>query len=110
VQIKTENGLLNKITGAPGTENLVMHAQFDIGDGVTIMLCDYPPGESVKIGTNIAIMAEFNSISVATAVFNALKGDGAVGMELQETFWSKCFGSLTDKFGIIWNVSIGCPE
>lgn len=26
-------------------------------------------------------------------------------MELQETFWSKCYGSVTDKFGIPWQLS-----
>jgi PhnB protein len=31
-------------------------------------------------------------------------------MELQETFWSKLFGSLTDKFNINWNISLGCPQ
>jgi len=99
----------NGYEAAPGTENLVMHAQFEI-DGEMIMLCDYPPVETVKIGTNIAIMAEFESVNVATMVFNTLKEGGEVSMELQETFWSKWFGSLTDKFGIIWNISIGCPE
>lgn len=39
------------------------------------------------------------------ALFNKLKEGGKVGMELQETFWSKCYGSLTDKFGIGWQFS-----
>ena len=93
-----------------GTGDLVMHAQFSLEDSVTIMLCDYPPNETVKIGENICIMAEFDSVTVARTVFDALKEGGEVGMELQETFWSKCFGSLTDKFGIGWNISIGCPK
>ncbi len=25
-------------------------------------------------------------------------------MELQETIFSKCYGSLQDKFGIIWQI------
>jgi PhnB protein len=91
-----------------GTENLIMHAQFEI-DGATIMLCDMPPDSPVKIGENFAIMAEFDSAEKAKMVFGALKEDGEVSMEIQETFWSKCFGALTDKFGIGWNISIGCP-
>lgn len=91
-----------------GTENLVMHAQFEI-DGAMIMLCDLPPQTPVKVGENIAIMAEFDSADQAKAAFEALKDGGEVSMEIQETFWSKCFGSLTDKFGISWNISIGCP-
>ena len=93
----------------PSTENLVMHAQFELG-GEIIMFADMPPEYAVKNGTNIAIMAEFDKIETAKSAFEALKEGGKVDMELQETFWSKCFGSLTDKFGIIWNISIGCPE
>ena len=91
-----------------GTENLVMHAQFEM-DGAAIMLCDMPPENPVQAGENIVIMAEFDSADKAKAAFEALKEGGVISMELQETFWSKCFGSLTDKFGIGWNISIGCP-
>jgi PhnB protein len=90
------------------TENLVMHAQFEIA-GEMLMFCDMPPEEPVTIGTNIAIMAEFDDVDSAKAAFAALKEGGKIIMDIQETFWSKCFGSLTDKFGIIWNISIGCP-
>jgi len=89
----------------PGTENLIMHAQFEL-NGETIMLADMPPEYPVKTGSNIAIMAEFDNIETAKNAFEALKQGGNVTMELQETFWSKCFGSLIDKFGIYWNVSI----
>jgi PhnB protein len=92
-----------------GTENLVMHAQFEY-DGATIMLCDMPPDTPMKIGDNIAIMAEFGCADAVKMMFGALKEGGEVGMEPQETFWSKCFCSLTDKFGINWNISVGCPE
>jgi len=90
---------------AEGSENLVMHAQFQL-DNEMIMLCDMPPEHPIKAGDNIAIMVEFENILTAKTVFDALKVDGIVSMELQETFWSKCFGSLIDKFGIIWNISI----
>ena len=39
------------------------------------------------------------------SAFDKLKEGGSVGMELQETFWSKCYGSLKDKFGIEWQFS-----
>ena len=91
-----------------GTGNYIMHAQFAL-KGELIMLCDYPPDQTVKIGENITIMAEFDSINEATMAFDALKEGGEIHMEPQETFWSKYFCSLTDKFGISWNISIGCP-
>lgn len=93
---------------AEGTENLVMHAQFEYEQGV-IMLCDVPPDSPVKLGDNFAVTAELWSEDKARAAFEALKEGGKVSMEMQETFWSKCFGSLTDKFGVSWNISVGCP-
>jgi PhnB protein len=90
-------------------ENLVMHAQFAI-DNEIIMLCDVPPESPVKIGDNITVMLEFDSITATTTIFDALKVGGEISMELAETFWSKLFGSLTDKFGVNWNISAGCPE
>jgi len=92
-----------------GTENYVMHAQFDI-DGETVMFADMPPEHAATIGDNITIMLEFDSIDSAKSAFDALKEGGEVSMELQKTFWSELFGSLTDKFGINWNISIGCPQ
>jgi len=98
----------NEYQVQPGTENLVMHAQFELY-GEMIMFADMPPEYPVQIGNNIAVMAEFDNVETATKAFEALKEGGQVTMELQETFWSKCFGSLIDKFGIYWNISIGCP-
>jgi PhnB protein len=94
---------------APDTQDLIMHAQFEV-DGEMIMLCDVPPEHPATIGNNITLMAEFDSADKATSAFNALKDGGEVTMELQETFWSKHFGSLTDKFGINWHISVGCPQ
>lgn len=90
-------------------KNLVMHAQFELC-GETVMLCDMPPEFPAKADGNIAIMLEFDDADTAKAAFDALKEGGEVDMELQETFWSKCFGSLTDKFGIAWNISIESPS
>ncbi|HEX5565010.1 MAG TPA: VOC family protein, partial [Sporosarcina sp.] len=38
-------------------------------------------------------------------VFDRLKQGGSVVMDLQETFWSKSYGSLKDQFGIEWQIS-----
>ena len=45
-----------------------------------------------------------DNLDEITSSFNQLKEGGIVGMELQETFWSKCYGSVTDKFGIQWQL------
>ena len=99
----------NEYKTTESTENLIMHAQIEIC-GEIIMFCDMPPEYPAKTGDNIGIMAEFDNKETAKKAFDALKAGGEVSMELQETFWSKCFGSLTDKFGINWHISIGCPQ
>jgi len=91
-----------------GTEDLIMHAQFEL-NGAIIMFCDMPPEFPVAIGENITVMAEFDDADSARAAFCTLKEGGEIRMEIQVTFWSECFGSLIDKFGIHWNISIGCP-
>ncbi len=81
----------------------VMHATFRIG-GSTLMASD-GCGESKSFeGFSL-------SIAVATAAeaekaFAALADGGLVKMPLTKTFWSPCFGMLTDRFGIGWMVSV----
>ncbi len=38
-------------------------------------------------------------------LYYKLKDGGTVEMELQETFWSKVYGSLIDKFGVGWQLN-----
>ena len=88
-----------------GTENLVMHAQIELG-GELIYFCDVPPGYPVTKGDNVAISVAFDCVNCARPAFAALSEGGEIKMELQKTFWSECFGSLTDKFGINWQVTV----
>ena len=88
-----------------GTENFIMHAQFELGSEV-LMLSDVQPDSPVTVGENISLYLELDDVETAKAMFDALKEDGEVIMELDEYFWSKCFGALTDKFGIVWNITL----
>ena len=83
------------------TKNLVMHTRLNI-KGTTIMFSDVFPGMPFTIGNNITIAVVDKDMDFIKDTFDRLKEDGMVGMELQETFWTKCYGSLTDKFGIAW--------
>jgi PhnB protein len=37
-------------------------------------------------------------------IFDELKVDGEVLVELQQTFFSELYGMVEDKFGIIWQI------
>lgn len=88
-----------------GAENFIMHAQFELGSAV-LMLSDTLPDGPVKVGENISLYLELEDVETAKVMFDSLKEGGEVSMELEETFFSKYFGSLTDKFGIVWNISL----
>ena len=85
-------------------KNLVMHSFLNIS-GSRIMFSDSYPGEPVNIGQNVSITILSNDMDEIKAQFNRLKEGGTVEMDLQETFWSKCYGSLIDKFGVSWQFS-----
>ena len=86
-----------------GFEKKIMHASFRIGE-TTLMASDGNETKSSFAGFYL-------SLSVPTAgeaekAFAALAADGKVVMPLGKTFWSPCFGMLTDRFGIGWMVSV----
>lgn len=82
-------------------KNLVLHTQINI-NGSNVMFSDVFPGTPFVVGNNINIVIVSKDIDEIKSIFNNLKEGGTVNMDLQETFWSKCYGNLTDKFGIGW--------
>ncbi|MFH5184664.1 VOC family protein [Paenibacillus sp. TAB 01] len=82
-------------------KNLVMHTRLNI-DGSNVMFSDVFPGMPFVAGTNISLSLINKDVEQLKTWYHQLKEGGQVVMELQETFWSKCYGSLTDKFGIHW--------
>ena len=92
-----------------GTKNLVMHALLNI-NGSSVMFSDVFPGSPFIAGNNISLVIGSKNMDEIKSLFNKLKDGGSVEMDLQETFWSKCYGSLTDKYGIIWQLSFDNGE
>lgn len=85
-------------------KDLVMHAELTI-DGSNVMFSDFFPGLPFNAGNNIGLAIVNKDMSKIKSWFTKLQEDGTVTMELQETFWSKCYGKITDKFGIEWQLS-----
>jgi PhnB protein len=84
--------------------NLVIHAELNIS-GSSVMFSDNFPGTPYMVGNNISLTVISKNMDKIKSSFEKLKEGGTVNMELQETFWSKCYGSVTDKFGISWQLS-----
>jgi PhnB protein len=82
-------------------KNLIMHTQLNIS-GSNVMFADVFPGTPFIAGNNINLAVISKNIDEIKASFHKLKEGGIVSVDLQETFWSKCYGKLTDKFGTEW--------
>lgn len=82
----------------------IIHARLTI-EGSNVMFSDTFPGSTVVNGNNITLAVVSKNLDGLKSAFHKLSEGGTVEMELQETFWSKCYGKLTDKFGIGWQIS-----
>ena len=87
---------------APEVYDKVMHAAFKIGDTVVMASDGNCQGDEGFKGISLAL-------SVATPAdaekrFKALSDGGNVQMPLTPTFFSPCFGMVSDKFGVTWLV------
>ncbi len=89
----------------PGFENKIMHASFRVR-GVLLMASDGIDDKTRFDGVRLALSVP--SEADARQAFDALADGGSVQMPLTRTFWSPCFGMVTDRFGLGWMVMI--PE
>ena len=92
---------------APGFENKVMHTTLRIGDAI-IMASDGCDGNSRFDGFRISLALETETD--AQRVFGALSDGGEVLLPIAKTFWSPCFGMVTDKFGVPWMITVNTPS
>ena len=87
----------------PGWENKVMHTTFHIGS-TTLMASDGCEEGAKFDGFSLSLTVPTEA--EANRVFAALAEGGQVRMPLTKTFWSPCFGMVTDSYGIGWMVSV----
>ncbi|MFG1395589.1 VOC family protein [Roseixanthobacter pseudopolyaromaticivorans] len=89
---------------SPGSENKIMHVSFKIGES-TVMASDGGCRNSTSFhGFCLSLIVK--SEAEAHRFFNALADTGQVQMPLGKTFFSPCFGMVTDHFGVAWMVNL----
>jgi PhnB protein len=89
----------------PDAENKVMHATLRIGDSIVMASDGQCTGSGPKFeGFNLSFTAPDEA--EANRVFHALTQGGKVDMPIGQTFWSPCFGMVTDRFGLGWMVTV----
>ena len=89
-------------TVPPGYDDKIMHTSFRVGESPVMASdsCNKQPGfKGFSLSISVADAGE------AERVFDALAQGGSVQMPLAKTFWSPCFGMLTDRFGVAWMIN-----
>lgn len=83
------------------TPDWVLNATF-AGDGVEFMASDGDDSEPMK---GVALTLVMSDLPRARSLFAALAEGGTVRMPLQPMFWGAEFGTLTDRFGVQWQIN-----
>jgi PhnB protein len=109
--LRAELALLQRFGDTPGCEDMptsqrdkIMHVRLQAGDQVLMASDNHPdhPYDGVK-GCSIALSVD--TANEADRIFDELSEGGIVVMPMQETFWAKRFGMLTDRFGVPWMIN-----
>jgi PhnB protein len=87
-----------------GSENKIMHTSLRIGDTMVMASDGRCEGGSSFQGFFLSLTVA--NEAEARRTFAALSEGGQVQMPLTKTFWSPCFGMLSDRFGVGWMVSV----
>lgn len=85
-------------------EDAVMNAMIKKGD-FELMGSDGSAMEGGRMA-GCSIHIALDSVDEAHRVFAAFAEGGEVGMPMGKTFWTPAFGTVTDRFGTRWMVSV----
>lgn len=103
--------MLQRFGDTPGCEDMpasqrdrIMHVRLEAGGQVLMASDNHPdhPYDGIK-GCSIALSVD--QTDEADRIFGELAQGGTVLMPMQETFWAKRFGMVTDRFGVPWMIN-----
>ncbi len=87
-----------------GSEKKIMHASITIG-GARILMSDGMCSGGASFG-GVSVSLSVPEAETVDRFFGALAEGGSVQMPPGETFWSKRFSMVTDRFGVSWMVGV----
>ncbi|MGJ7913273.1 VOC family protein [Neobacillus sp. LXY-1] len=89
---------------SPEAADRLIHGRFNSGD-LFFMVSDSSPGSTIIAGNNISLVINLESDDEIQKIYDALKENGKVHMELQDTFWGACYAKVVDQYGIAWDLN-----
>jgi len=88
-----------------GPGDAIMYARLDV-DGAVIIGSDGRPNHPATVGENMALALSGTDRERLTKAFNTLAKGGTIGLPLTDTPYGATAGWVTDKFAIIWQITI----
>ncbi|AYC30541.1 VOC family protein [Paenisporosarcina cavernae] len=86
------------------TANRVLHGRLEVY-GTPLYFSDSMPHSPVSHGDGMTLAVVGDDAELMKTQFDALAKSGKIIMPLQETFWSKAYGMVEDRFGVQWQFS-----
>lgn len=86
-----------------GFESKIMHATVRIGE-TTLMASDGCDDKTRFEGFRLTLVPDNQADAIR--YFKALADGGTIDMPLSPTFYSPCYGMVTDRFGVGWMVMV----
>lgn len=83
------------------TDDYVMHAEMKF-NGTEVWIGDSTQGTTP--GDRVTLAVPFATQEEVRAAFDKLSAEGKVHMPLAKTFYSPLFGTVQDRFGVIWHL------
>ncbi|MCL2599027.1 MAG: VOC family protein [Firmicutes bacterium] len=97
----------------PKDKDKVCYVGVPMGGGLVLMMSDMPsdvkemPGykKGLVVGNNVSPTLSFDTVEETQKVYAKLAEGGEQLMPLGKTFFSESYGTVKDKFGIIWSIT-----
>jgi PhnB protein len=81
----------------------IAHSVLKIGDS-TLMIADIIPALPFNKGNHISICITCNEVSKTKELYEKLKENGEVNLELDKLHFSPAYGIVTDQFGVTFQI------
>jgi PhnB protein len=93
-------------------EDKMMHIALPIGEDDLLMASDALEslGQQVVQGNNVYVSVHPETREEADKIFTALSEAADVEMPIADQVWGDYFGSLKDRFGVMWMVNHGASQ
>lgn len=92
-------------SGMPGKEGTIMHATFQLNEGL-YMCSDSPPIHEWDFTPGISNYVNCSDEAELEFLFGKLAENGKVLMPLNNYGFSQKFGFVTDQFGVSWQLNL----